>query len=153
MINCCIPDEEAVVPNRENNLPLIQTKIATSGYTQLFTSFEIGISKQFKDNIFVHQNFTDRLYLLTINKIHLTKKRRKRFWLLHAKKSKIRKRISCQVFLLGVSATLTKQLQNIIVKKARSQPDYRLMQTLLNRLKIMQIYYFIKHLKSNCLDL
>lgn len=45
-------------------------KIAKGGYTHIFISLEIIFSKKFKKNILNQSSFTDRLYLLTIDKIH-----------------------------------------------------------------------------------
>lgn len=46
-------------------------KIIKDGYTYIFTSSKIILSKKFKKNILDLSSFTDRLYLLAIDKIHM----------------------------------------------------------------------------------
>ena len=55
--------------------------------------------------------------------------------------------------LLGVSATLTKAKCLRVFDKAGFCEDYQLMQTSLDRPEIQQIHRFMKHAKSNLLDL
>lgn len=57
--------------NRENNYKHIYKKAAKMGYTNIFTSFEVTFSKKYKKNTLDNFAFTDRLYLLAINEIHL----------------------------------------------------------------------------------
>ena len=54
-------------------------KIATGGYTYVFTSLEIALSKNYKDDILARSEFTDRLCLLAIDKIYLTEELESRF--------------------------------------------------------------------------
>lgn len=74
-------------------------------------------------------------------------------WPLYAKLEKLQKRISCNILLSSISATLTKKIQTKILEKSGFLPNYRLMQTLLDYPETMQIYHFIKHTKASCLDL
>ncbi|MCJ1471297.1 hypothetical protein MMC07_009945 [Pseudocyphellaria aurata] len=152
LINRRIPSGKAIVLNGDNNTPRGRDP-DTGGYTHMFTSPEIALSKQFKDEILARQEFTDRLCLLAIDEIHLTDEWGQKFRPLYAEISKVRKRIPCQVPLLGVSATLTKRVQKIAIEKAGYLPNYRLMQTLLDRPEIMQIHCSMQYPKASCLDL
>lgn len=97
--------------------------------------------------------FAQRISLLAIDEIHLVEEWGKSFCSLYAEIEKIRTRIPHHVPLLGVSATLTKIKRLRILDKAGFCEDYQLMQTSLDRPEIQQIHYFIKHTKSNLLDL
>lgn len=57
--------------NKKNNYKYIYKKIAKNSYIYIFINFEIAFLKKFKKNIFDNSSFTDKLYLLAINKIHL----------------------------------------------------------------------------------
>ncbi|MCJ1470687.1 hypothetical protein MMC07_009334 [Pseudocyphellaria aurata] len=153
LINRRIPGRKAVVLNGNNNTLELWKVIATGRYTHAFTSPEITLSKQFKNDVLVHREFTNRLRLLAIDEIHLTEEWRKQFRPLYAEISKVRKRIPCQVPLLSVSTTLNRRVRGIVVEKAGFQPEYCLMQTSLDRPEIMQIHRFMKHPKTSCLDL
>lgn len=78
-----------MILNRENNQKDIQLKIAKKGYTHVFTTSKIAISKKFKKNILDSSQFTDCLYLLTIDKIYLVKEWDKGFSPLYAKIEKV----------------------------------------------------------------
>lgn len=77
----------------------------------------------------------------------------KSFRPLYAEIEKVRKRIPPHVPLLGVSATLTKDMRLRILSKARFRDEYHLMQTPLDRPEIQQIYRFMASPKSSHLDL
>lgn len=70
MINC-IPNGKAIALTGENNLKAVQQAITTEGYTHVFTSPEIALSKKFKANVLDNRCFSDRLSLLAIDEIHL----------------------------------------------------------------------------------
>ena len=144
---------KAIVLNGENNQKHTQQKIANKGYTHVFTSPEIALSKMFKQHVLDQHQFTDRLCFLAINKIHLVEEWGKSFRPLYADEQKVRKRISCHVPLLGVSATLTKKTLLTVIDKARFLSTHWLMRTSLNRPEIMQIHRFMQHPKGSCLDL
>lgn len=148
-----IPRGKAIVLNGENNQKDVQLGIARGDYSHVFTSPEIALSKKFKKNVLDHSQFTDRLCLLAVDEIHLVDEWGKGFRPLYAEIEKVRKRIPCHVPLLGVSATLTKKVRLRVVEKAGFLPNYRLMQTSLDRAEIMQIHRFMEHAKSSCLDL
>ena len=152
MVNS-LPKGKAIVLNGENNLTHVQRDIARGGYTHVFTSPEIAISKNFKKNILDDPLFRNRLCLLAIDKIHLMEQWGNKFRPLYSEIDKVRKRIPCGVPLLGVSATLTKRVRSQVLEKAGFQADYKLMQISLDRQEIMQIHRFMNHAKSSCLDL
>ena len=91
--------------------------------------------------------------MLAVDEIHLVEKWGKNFRLMYAEIEKVWKRIPCHVPLLGISAILTKSVQARIVEKAGFLPNYRLLQKSFDRPEIMQIYRFMEHSKSSCLDL
>lgn len=126
--------------NEENNHKHIHKQAAKGGYTHIFTSPKIALSKKFKKNILNDPAFTDRLYLLAVDEIHLVDQQGQAFRPLYTEIEKVQKRIPYYVPLLGVSATLTKQARVRILDKAEFKPDYRLMQTSLDRPEIMQIH-------------
>lgn len=66
-----LPNKRALVLNGKNNCKHIHKKAAKRGYTYIFTSPEIVLSKKFKKNILDDPEFTDQLYLLTIDEIYL----------------------------------------------------------------------------------
>ena len=100
---------KALMLNGKNNHKHVHKKAAKEGYTHIFTSPEIALSKKFKKNILDDPEFTDRLCLLAIDEIHLVDKWEKTFCLLYAEIEKVRKRIPCNIPLLGISGTLTKR--------------------------------------------
>lgn len=133
---------KALVLNGENNHKYINKQAAKGGYTHIFTSPEIALSKKFKKNILDDPEFMDRLCLLAVDEIHLVDQWSKAFCPLYAEIEKVRKRIPCNIPLLGVSATLTKRARLRVLEKAGFRPSYRLMQTSLDRPEIMQIHRF-----------
>ena len=149
----CIPSGKALVLNRENNHKHIFQQAARGGYTHVFTSPEIVLSKKFKKSILDDPQFTNRLCLLTIDEIYLVDQWEQVFRPLYAKIEKVRKRIPYNIPLLSVSATLTKKTQTKILEEVGFLSNYRLMQTSLDRLEIMQIHRFMKYTKASCLDL
>lgn len=126
--------------NGENNTNSVLAEISNGGYTHVFTSPERALSRKFKQFILDRSSFTKRLCLLAINEIHLVEEWGKDFRPMYAEIEKIRKRIPCHVPLLGISATLTKNNQTRVAEKAGFLPNYRLLQTSLDRLEIMQIH-------------
>lgn len=66
-----IPNSKALVLNGENNHKHIHKQAAKGGYTHVFNSPEIALSKKFKKNILDDSEFTDRLFLLAVDEIHL----------------------------------------------------------------------------------
>ena len=127
-----LPNGKVLVLNGENNYKHIYKQAATGGYTHIFISPEIALSKKFKKNVLDNPEFTDRLFLLAVDEVHLVDQWGKAFRPLYAEIEKVRKRIPCNVPLLGVSAILTKQAQNDVLEKAGFKPGYRLMQTSLD---------------------
>ena len=148
-----IPQGRGIVLNGENNNKRVLEDIAQGGYTHVFTSPEIALSKKFKNCILDQTSFTDRLCLLAVDEIHLVEEWGKNFRPMYAEIEKVRKRIPCHVPLLGVSATLTKSVRSRVLEKAGFLPNYHLMQTSLDRPEIMQIHRFMEYPKSSCLDL
>lgn len=111
------------------------------------------MTKKFKQNILDHSRFADCLCLLAIDEIHLVNQWGQSFCPLYAEIEKVQKRIPCDGPLLGVSATLTKKVRLGVLDKAGFHTNYKLMQTSLDRPKIMQIHRFMEHSKASCLDL
>lgn len=66
-----LPQGKAIVLNGENNQKSVFAGVARGHYTHVFTSPEIALSKKFKKCMLDQQTFTDRLYLLAIDEIHL----------------------------------------------------------------------------------
>lgn len=66
-----IPNGKAIALTGENNQKHTQIQIATQGYTHLFTSLEIALSKKFKQNVLDNPVFKLWLSLLAIDEIHL----------------------------------------------------------------------------------
>lgn len=62
---------KGIVLNGENNNKRVFEDIARGGYTHVFTSPEIALSKKFKSCILDQTSFTDRLCLLAVDEIHL----------------------------------------------------------------------------------
>lgn len=153
IINTKLPNGHAIELNGDNNKESTQREIARGYYTHVFTSPEIALSKKFKKNVLDQHLFSDRLCLLAVDEIHLVEEWGKQFRPLYAEIEKVRKRIPTDVPLVGVSATLTPDVQTRVIKKAGFYPTYKLMQTSLDRLEIMQVHRFMKHMKSSCLDL
>lgn len=152
MINMRLPKGNAIVLNGDNNQENIQQAIAIGNYTHVFTNPEIALSKKFNKNILDQNVFTDRLYLLAVDEIHLVEEWGKQFRPLYAEIEKVRKRIPAHIPLVGVSATMTPKIRAKVVSKAGFLPNYQLMQTSLDRPEIMQVHRFMKHSKSSCLD-
>lgn len=104
-----LPNEKAIILNRENNQKLIQDDITQENYIHVFTSLEITLSKKFKKHILDQNKFINRLWLLAIDEIHLVDEWEKQFRPLYTKIQKIQKQMPCHLPLLGVFATLTKK--------------------------------------------
>lgn len=128
-----LPKGKGIVLNGENNTNSVLADIANGGYSHVFTSPEIALSKKFKQNILYRFLFPERLCLLAVDEIHLVGEWGKDFRPMYAEIEKIRKRIPCHVPLLGVSATLTKNVRTRVVERAGFLPNYRLSQTSLDR--------------------
>ena len=111
----------------------------------MFTSPEIAISKKFKKCILDHFSFTDRLCLLAVDEIHLVEEWGKNFRPMYTEIGKIRKRIPCHVPLVGILATLTKSVRSRVMEKAGFLPNYRLLQTSLDRSEIIRLHCFIEN--------
>ena len=90
---------------------------------------------------------------MTIDEIHLVEKWGKSFCPLYSEIEKIKNRIPHHVLPLDVSSTLTKMQRLHVLNKAGFRENHQLMQTLLDRQEIQQIYCFMQHAKSNLLDL
>lgn len=148
-----LPGGNAIVLNGENNSNAVFTEVARGDYTHVFTSPKIAISRKFKKGLLDHSSFTDRFCLLAVDEIQLVEEWDKNFRPMYAEIEKVRKRIPCNIPLLGVSATLTKSVRSRVVEKAGFLPNYRLLQTSLDRQEIMQLHRFMKHPRSSCLDL
>lgn len=148
-----IPNGKAIALTGKNNQKNTRRSIANGGYTHIFTSPEIALSKNFKSHILDDHAFSSRLCLLAIDEIHLVEQWGQNFRPLYAEIEKLRKRILHQVPLLGVLATLTKKMQAQVLAKSGFYPDFRLMKTSLDRPEIMQIHRFMEHSKASCLDL
>ena len=74
-----ISNGKAIALTRENNQKDIQYTIATEGYTHVFTSPEIALSKKFETNILNHLCFAQQLSLLVIDEIYLIEEWGKNF--------------------------------------------------------------------------
>lgn len=148
-----LPYRKVVILTDKNNQKNMQRKIANENYTHVFISPKIALSKKFKENVLNNPSFMACLSLLPIDEIHLVEQWGKNFWLFYAEIKKICKKISCQVSLLGISATLVPKLITKVLDKLGFFPDYKLMRTSLDRPEIMQIHQFIEYAKSSCLDL
>lgn len=66
-----IPQAKAIVLNGENSQKSVLAEVARGGYTHVFTSPEIALSKKFKKCILDQHEFTDRLSLIAIDETHL----------------------------------------------------------------------------------
>lgn len=66
-----IPNGKALVLNGENNHKHNHKQVIRGGYTHIFISPEIALSKKFKKNILDDTKFTKRLCLLAVDEIHL----------------------------------------------------------------------------------
>ena len=124
-----LPGRKGFVLNGKNNNNNVLAEIANGGYTHVFTSPEIALSKKFKQFILDCSSFTERLFLLAVDKIHLVEEWDKDFRPMYAEIEKIRKRIFCHVPLLGVSPTVTKNVQTRVAEKAGFLSNYCLLQT------------------------
>lgn len=127
MINMRLPKGNAIVLNRDNNQENTQQAIAIGNYTHVSTSPEIALSKKFKKNILDQNVFTDRLYLLAVDEIHLVEEWSKQFRPLYAEIEKVRKKIPAHIPLVGVSAIMTPKIWAKVVSKAGFLPNYQLM--------------------------
>lgn len=99
-----------------------------------------------------NSRFASRLCLLAIDEIHLVEQWVKSFRPLYAEIAKVRKRLPCHVPLLSVLATLTKKTRSLVLEKSGFHLNYALMQTSLDRPKIMQVHRFMEYCKASCLD-
>lgn len=144
---------ESIILNEENNTNSVLAEIANGGYSHVFTSLEIALSKKFKRGILNHSSFTDWLSLLAVDEIHLIEEWGKNFRPMYAEIKKVWKRIPCHVPFLRVLAILTKSVRARVMEKAGFLSNYRLLQMSPDRAEIMQIHRFIKYPKSSCLDL
>lgn len=151
MINW-MPQEKEIVLNGENNNKQAFDDIVKRGYTYVFTSPEIVLSKQFKNSVLDKTSFTDRFALLAIDEIHLVEQWDNNFRPMYAEIEKICKKIPCYIPLLGVLGTLTKTVQFRVIEKASFFPNHYLMQTSLDWPEIMQVHQFMDHPKFSCLD-
>lgn len=68
-----LPNSYSIVLNSDNNKESIWCEIAKGYYTYVFTSLEIALFKKFKKNILDYYLFSDWLYLLVVDEIHLIK--------------------------------------------------------------------------------
>lgn len=125
--------ERSIVHNCENISNNMFTEISKRGYTYVFTSPEIAISKRFKKYILDQSSFTVCLCLLVVDEIYLVEEWGRNFCLMYAEIDKVQKRIPCKVPLLGVSAILTKSVRSQAIEKAGFLPNYRLLQTFFDR--------------------
>ena len=66
-----IPQGKGIVLNGENNNKQVLDDIVKGGYTHVFTSPEIALSKRFKNSVLDQTSFTDPLALLAVDEIHL----------------------------------------------------------------------------------
>lgn len=66
-----IPNGKALLLNGKNNPKYIYKQAAKSGYTYIFTSPQITLSKKFEKNILNNSAVIDRLCLLAVDKIYL----------------------------------------------------------------------------------
>lgn len=149
-----IRNGKAIALTGENNQQSTQCEIATGNYTHLFTSPKIALSMKFKKNLLDNTHFSERFQFLTIDEIYLVEQQNKIFRLLYAEIEKIRKQMPFySILLLGVFATLTKQVRSCVLEKSGFFLNYKLMQTFLDRLEIIQVHYFMKYAKVSCLDL
>lgn len=103
---------KGIVLNGENSTNAVFIKVARGGYIHVFTSPEIAISKKFKKCVLDHSFFTNRLCLLAVDKIHLVEEWNKNFRPIYVEIKKVRKKIPCHISLLGVLATLTKNIRS-----------------------------------------
>lgn len=86
-----IPQSKEIVLNRKNNMWNVLAGIANRGYTHVFTSSEIALSKKFKNNILNQSFFTNCLCLLVIDEIHLIEEQNKNFQSMYTKIEKVQK--------------------------------------------------------------
>ena len=103
------------------------TKVSKGGYTHVFTSLKITISKKFKKDIFDESVFTNCLYLHAVDEIYLVEEWGNNFYLMYAEINKVQKKIPYQVPLLGLSATLTKSVCSRVMEKTGFLPNYQLL--------------------------
>ena len=139
--------------NGKNNTSSMFVEIANDGYTHLFTSLEIALSKMFKRIILNRYSFIKYLYLLIVNKIHLVEEWGKDFRPMYTKIKKVQKKILYHIPLLGVLVTSIKGICIKVLGKADFLPNYCLFQTSFDCLEIMQIDQFMKYPRSSFLDL
>lgn len=108
-----------------------------TNYTYVFISPEIALLKKFKKHVLDRPEFTDWLYLLAIDEIHLVDEWGKQFQPLYSEIQKVKKQIPCHIPLLGILATLTKKAQSLVIQKIGFLPNFKLMQTLFDHPEIM----------------
>lgn len=82
-------NKKTLVLNGKNKYKHIYKQAITGVYTYIFISLEIAFSKKFKKNVLDNPKFTDWLFLLTIDEVHLVDQWRKAFHLLYAKIKKV----------------------------------------------------------------
>ena len=119
-----LPQKKAIILNGENSQKSTIAEVTKGGYTHVFTSIEIALSKKFKKCILDQPEFTDCLCLLTIDEIHLVEEWGKSFRPIYAEIEKVRKRIPYHVPLFGVSATMTKAIRSQVLAKTCFLPNY-----------------------------
>lgn len=103
MINW-IASGKAIALTGKNNHKAVQQFMTWQDYIHIFTGSEIALLKKFKANVLNNPQFSNRLSLLAVDKIHLIKEWDKSFHPHYAEIEKIRKCIPSHVPLLGVSA-------------------------------------------------
>lgn len=69
-----LPQRKAIVLKGENSQKSILAEIAKKGYTYVFTSPKITLSKKFKKYILDQPEFTNCLCLFAIDEIYLVEK-------------------------------------------------------------------------------
>lgn len=74
-----IPRGRGIILSGKNNNKRVLEDIARGGYTHVFTSPEIALSKKFKNCILDQTSFTDCLCLLAVDEIHLVEEWGKNF--------------------------------------------------------------------------
>lgn len=62
---------KTLVLNDKNNYKYIYKQAVIRGYTYIFTSSKIALSKKFKKNVLNNPEFTNQLFLLAVKEVHL----------------------------------------------------------------------------------
>ena len=78
-----------IVLNGESSTNAVFIEVVMEGYTYVFISLEIAISKKFKKYLLDCFFFTNHLYLLAINEIYLLEEWSKSFRQIFAESEKI----------------------------------------------------------------